>query len=482
MKIIKSKIVKISVIGLTLFLASCAPPRAQNIDQASQAVSSALGCNDLKSLVFDSFYTLIDSTQTVPATSDMKKSLSAQMSQLKIAKNLSASESATIDQISDALFKVIDLMLEQSPGMTAKSWQEQIQKIIQYEMQNQSTETIIAAHTQINSLLKQVKDLSTELALPCQTNLQTSTSTLQNESAATVLTSGLNRVIATAYQSCHVLDLPAMTSTTPDVVGVTRVGTHADGIGGKREITDLRSVQNTHYYIRGIASESSCLPVRNNPLIYDYGGQASVSGNNLDFFTNAGSGTKALGVDCSAFVSAAVAMSGFRYAPGLPNKAIYTRQGSSAFIDAAASGFTCFENITVSPQKTILAGDIIGVKGHVVAIDRVGKDPFGLALISKESECVNLNYANFDFDIAQSSPSKGGIGINKFKISDYLPGENKMQAAFVGMGKQACLAKFQNKNIKPKNSEWGFVRHKGTAECMAARTTMTGEACAQKCY
>ena len=116
------------------------------------------------------------------------------------------------------------------------------------------------------------------------------------------------------------------------------------------------------------------------------------------------------------------------------------------------------------PKQSILAGDIVGVNGHVVVVDRIGKDPFGLSAIKKVGDCANLNYKNFDIDVAQSSPSKNGIGINKYKISDYLDETTKMRIAFLDMGEQACLSKFQNINIKPKVSAWGFLRHKQTPE------------------
>ena len=57
-----------------------------------------------------------------------------------------------------------------------------------------------------------------------------------------------------------------------------------------------------------------------------------------------------------------------------------------------------------------------------------------------------------------------------------------MRTAFVEMGKQACLAYFGNKSIKPKSTNWGFLRHKGTAECLAPAVHIEGESCTQKCF
>ncbi len=484
--IIKIKNLKrVVFVGAAFAIASCAPPQSLKVTQASKSISQSLGCSDMKSLVFDSFYEMIDQGQSVPLASDMKKSLRDEMNQVKSEKNLSADEVKVLDQITSELFTVIDLMLEQTPDMTSKSWKEQIQKIIEYEMQDQSTAKVIDSQLKINRALDRVSSLSQAAALACNMSYVPSkavNASLPIEVSGVSLATGVNRVFATAYQSCRVLDLPPMDASTPNVVGITRTGTHADGIGGKREITDLKSVQKTHYYIRGIASENSCLKVASNPLIYDYGGSPAISGTTLNFFKNAGSGTDALGVDCSAFVSSAIAVVGMRYKPNLDNKPIYTRQTSSKFIDAAQSGFTCFDNVTVTPKQSIVAGDILGISGHVVIVDRVGKDPFGLASISKEADCSNLNYKNFDIVVAQSSPSKNGIGLNKFDVRNYLDETTKIRTAFVEMGKQACLAKFQQKNIKPKSASWGFIRHKGTTECLAPRVSLEGETCAKSCF
>ena len=137
--------------------------------------------------------------------------------------------------------------------------------------------------------------------------------------------------------------------------------------------------------------------------------------------------------------------------------------------------------MTVTPTGSIKSGDIVGVVGHVLAVDTLGADPFGLKEMRTASDCAKVDYRKFDFVVSQSSPSKNAIGINKYEARFYLAESGKMQKAFVEMGRQACLAKFQNKNIKPASAEWGFVRHKGTAECVAPRAVIEGEVCTKAC-
>jgi hypothetical protein len=469
----------------TTFIYSCAPGHSESISQASSDIKNSLGCKDVKSKVFDSFYEMVDQKRFIPTAEELNAELDKKLDDLKNSKDFSDSDKEKLISLKKSIHQLVEAMLTEATQNPSLNMNELVQKLIRYEMGNQSDQTTIAATQKINTAADKVKALSQSLSLSCAVPASPEVSSTIPAGTSGKLTEGIKMVFATAYQSCSVLDLPPMSTSTPNVAGVVRTGTHADGIGGTRQVNDLKALQGSHYYIRGIASDTQCSDVKNHPLIYDYGGEPAVSKNTINFMQNAGSGTSVLGVDCSAYVSSAIAVAGLRYAPGLANKPIFIRQTASDFIDAKNSGFSCFDNITVTPSASVKPGDIIGVHGHVVAIDQIGADPFGLALVKTEAACSGLNYKNFDITITQSSPSKNAIGINKYLLKDYLDESGptgKMTTAFVGMAKQACLAKFQNKSIKPSSTEWGFLRHKGTAECVATRTTMVGESCTQKCF
>ena len=477
----KSAAIKLSLsLAFCHIILGCAPTSNKSVEQASQSISDSLGCTNVQSKIFDAFYTMIDQDQAVPSPQQIKKSLSLQMQKL-FSKASGSVEREKIIAIKSEVESLVDLMLSETKRNSNITWKEQIQKLIEYEMEDKSDTVTANSSKLIAEKTKIIRSLAQSLELACSAPA-TSIPNSELPKTQSSLSKGLKMVFATAYQSCGVLDLPEMDRATADVVGITRIGTHQDGVGGKRGITDLKSVQATHYYIRGIASENQCLSISQTPLIYDYGGEPYVSGNTINFFKNAGTGTDVLGVDCSAYVSSAIAVAGLRYKPGLDNKPIFIRQTSSKFINAEASGFKCFENITVTRDSNIKAGDIIGVKGHMLTIDRTGEDPFGLRLLKSVDQCNSLNFQNFDIVVNQSSPSKNGIGINKYIARDYLAESGKMRVAFVEMGKQACLAYFQNKSLKPTSSEWGFLRHKGTPECLAPRVIMAGESCTQKCF
>ena len=62
-------------------------------------------------------------------------------------------------------------------------------------------------------------------------------------------------------------------------------------------------------------------------------------------------------------------------------------------------GLVVFKKISVGVQSTakgvpikevyLSAGDIIATSGHVVIVDQVGEDPFGIANVSTAADAIN---------------------------------------------------------------------------------------------
>lgn len=299
---------------------------------------------------------------------------------------------------------------------------------------------------------------------------------------------GARKTLAIAYQSCDVNALAPMNDGSPTVKGISITGTHSSG-GKKREVTDLPALLASNYYMKGSLAKSSCFDVRKNPLIYDFGGKPATSSsrpNELDLFKNGGSGTKALGIDCSAYVFSALALGGLRLDtdPAKVMKAsLVSGVGSGAFKEPQKNGLRCLDKIAVSKTKTVLPGDIIAINGHVVMIDEVGADPFGLNKISKVEDCNSSKVlaTNFDFVIAQSSPVKGGIGIDRYEARDYVPSSSTFKTGLVAYAVAACKAKFGG-SATVSSPNLSVVRHKKTKECLSsAPLTTTYESCVDSC-
>lgn len=291
---------------------------------------------------------------------------------------------------------------------------------------------------------------------------------------------------ATAYQSCQSLQLPSMDARTPDVQGIAIVGTHPDGVGRKRSIASLSKVQSTHYYIRDMSSYGAgCFNVRGNPLIYDYGGKpyaTTAADSPIDLFKNNGNGTSVLGIDCSGYVFTALATAGLRLKAGRALKASDSwAWGSSSYVEPQNNGLTCLSKISVTPTSTMKSGDIVAVYGHVLLVDKVGADPFGIKNAKTSADCSKLTSDKFDFSVAQSSPSKEGIGLNYFDAKIYLATSSKMKAGLEKYAYYTCLAKFNGSTYTPNVGTLSVVRHKGTSECLAPRVKMARESCIQSC-
>lgn len=286
--------------------------------------------------------------------------------------------------------------------------------------------------------------------------------------------------MATAYQSCSVLKLPVMTSSVEDLQGVERT-VKIDSVGWGRGYTNLALLKKTDYYLQGQTYPSGCINQNAKPLVYDYGGRPVVkSSSTISLFEDSGGG-KALGIDCSAFVSSAAGVAGQRYKEGTENKAVYTRFVSRDFINPKKSGWTCYDAVSVNAATSIKPGDIAAVVGHVVMVDTVGSDPFGLSKVKSASGCSSLSSRNFDFSVIQSSPSKNSIGINRYAARDYLPESAKISTMFMAYAKAACQARFDAKARAPNTAEFGIIRHKATSKCLAPALTLVGGSCVDQC-
>ncbi len=300
---------------------------------------------------------------------------------------------------------------------------------------------------------------------------------------------GARRALASAYQSCDVLSLPAMTSATPSVSGITVLAEPHPAGGRKRIYGNVANINSSHYYIKNNRlAKNTCFEVRKSPMIYDFGGKPATSASQskkLNFFKSAGTGTSALGIDCSAYVFSSLAVAGLKMDPD-PKKVLKADLvhgiGSRAFKEPQSNGLRCLQKIKVSKTTSIKAGDVVAINGHVVMIDHVGSDPFGLGKIKSIADCTsaNLPSSDFDFVIAQSSPSKSGIGINRYQARDYLKESSTYKTGLTNYAVAACKAKFGT-TVAIDTTNLSVTRHKKTPECMAEALVIDKQDCVDSC-
>lgn len=303
---------------------------------------------------------------------------------------------------------------------------------------------------------------------------------------------GARRVFTTLYQSCKVLSLPPMPAGFA-IKGIEENGRHENGTGKRRFIGDLDALVQSHYYVSGFEPSASCVDIRKHPPIYDYGGKPFVTKDpvSLDLFQDGGSGTEALGIDCSGFVTSSLMAAGLRLTEDKALSPFADLDGTNAdaLRQPQSNGLTClstFQIKRVSKDEitTLQSGDIAASKGHVIIVEKVGADPFGLANIDKASECTadHFNPNDFDIQIIHSSPQAAGIGLARQKLSAFT--SEGFRAAFVELAVLTCKAKFDSEKIGKSVTGAGvnFVRHDLSDECRQAPIPLVSSKCVESCW
>lgn len=461
------------ILPLVLALAACKPNSSS--DSAAENAIENITCPQSQGHLYDVVYkSLVDSEQ-VPTKDELQQSF---VKAFKRNPQIQVNQEQFLSLASEFYGIVL--------SHPTKEPQELLQKVAALEIGDRTTDETKELQERLQRFQVKWDQYKAQQDASCSESPPAIVPPVpEPQGPSQSLVKGARKVLVTAYQSCAAGDLAPMTLKTPDVEGITRIGTHSDGVGARRAITNLEAVQRTDYYLQTHDVNSSCQSVRNSPLIYDYGGKpktTSEDNSKLDLFTNAGSGTTVRGIDCSAFVFSAIATSGLKLHPDKKMKAILVHGvGSSMFLDPAENGITCFNKVKMGVSGTLKAGDIVAIPGHVFLIDSVSKDPFGLSRAKTVEQCADLVAENFDFVIAQSSPSKNGIGINRYRGADYLSEEPSIRRGFETYARQACVAKFQKKDVLMSVSNFQVTRHNQSSSCIDKAIALTGEACAQSC-
>lgn len=207
--------------------------------------------------------------------------------------------------------------------------------------------------------------------------------------------------------------------------------------GSNSFIVDLKEAQKSQYYIqcptgsvKTAMNERSCNSLCEVPPSYIWGGMGwyavtdPAKGIELDLFRNFDHTnviSKHPGMDCSGLVYSIFATAGLRVNKDL-NKthtaevADNTPARSYLVTDTPESCFTEIQPL----KKDIQPGDLITWKTHILLVDEVGKDPFGIEHIRKAEDC---GFRNIKPDKATliAMNSKGGFDFANDQVEqDYL--------------------------------------------------------------
>jgi len=352
-----------------------------------------------------------------------------------------------------------------------------------------------------NLLFKNLRELTAPLKLECYVTKPESV-TMQTPRAPVAvdnselhpLVYGARKVMATAYQSCQVLNvnlMPLVPNHTPDIKGIVETSWHGIGDGIRRDISSVEDVSATHYYLRRLQKtppSQGCPNIFQTPLIFDFGGKPYLTSDpypQVNLFKNYGSGTSALGVDCSGFAVAALAGSGLRIKRNHPIGNNMVGLSSWMLKDPEGSGLNCLQRVHSANRFPLLPGDIISAKGHVVIVERVYTDtvsqlpdPFGLSKVRSAKGCNKFHLGKFQFSIMQSTSEFNGMGINRIHIRDTAHPE--LTSGLIQYATNACHEKFGiSSNIPVRNIT--ISRHTQDVQCMEDEWYLTGQECIRDC-
>jgi len=480
---------------LFTLVTACQSQFASNYQAMTDQSLSGLGCSDFEQDLWAGIKEFLIQTNTFPDPNELDLFVTKSVKNILLnRKDLSESE---INNLNLALSELLTTVLTEARAQS-KSPAEMIYLISALDVGNKAyNKTVIQSlDDTAKVLIENVQSYVKMLNLECQNEVLPEKpfsfdefpnfSGIDPHDPQKLAAWGAKWSIATAYQSCSAHDQLPLNAQSPAIKGVTVVGTHSSGTGSVREISSLEQLQNTQPYLKDTLTYQQCFDIYSNPLIYDYGGKpyaTTQDESELNFFKDAGNGSNELGIDCSGFVFSSLATSGLKLKANRNLKAIDAWSWNSAsYINPQENGLTCLNRISISPDLSLKQGDIVAINGHIFIISQIGQDPFGIKNIISSADCsTKINYKNFDFIIAQSSSSKGGIGLNYFKGSDYLATESTFRSGFIEYAKSACLAKVQLKTITPKLNDFSIVRHLGTPECMSKRIPLTHESCISRC-
>lgn len=467
----------IFIILCSIAFAGCNKTLSTTVNSSVDKAADQVGCSNLSSSVWDVVTTSLIDDLSLPEAKVVSQSLSQKMSA-----KFQGIHASKVDKVSDAVAEFIAYL--QNEFSQTKDSNLLLETVVALEVGDHSDEVAIARQKQLDMLIKKIDQASVGTEQTCTpTTPETPVPVVPRTVAA--MSFGAKKAMATAYQSCQSYEKPALDHNTPKLRGIKYDGMHPDGIGRRRLIGNLSEIQASHPYLE-TAYAANCRKVANNPLIYDYGGKpytSSAEDSALDFFQDAGSGTKVLGIDCSGFVFSSIATAGLRIAPNTALKAKYVHGIPARFyMNPEQNGLGCFERIKVGVSGDLKEGDVIAGTGHINIVESAGADPFGINNARTETECNAITSDNFDFVVAQSSTSIEGVGINRMQVRDYLIESPTFDPGLEDYAKQACKARLAKKDVLLARSDLRIVRHKGTAACKATKPiALVGESCITSC-
>lgn len=493
-----------------LFLQGCQKPQSENlrlINDSQDQLLCETNFDEFNNRIYDFWL----QEKNPPSSEELKKQIYLELQKNKSMNYLTEEEQAKISSLISRYYQFLTETLTTS----LSSSQEKLNLLTALELGDQSGEKQklqMQWEAEKKKFADEIASMQLALSSLCAERKNKENSDNQNtnppapsdgsDSSREIFhpsaIDGLHKVIATAYQTCEALEVKPLSAQTPNIQGIKILSEgHASGRGRKRVYQDVQKIFKTNpYYAINTPLQKGCFANTKQPLIYDFGGKPKTTtdaNSVLDFFTDAGSGTDVLGIDCSGFIFSAIARGGLKLSPNKTLKAVLVHgMSANMFKNPSKNGMTCFESLVDLRTTTLQPGDIIASDAHVVMVGSVGLDPFGIKRAKKVSDCTidKLSSNGFDFAVSQSGNWKNGIGIHQSEAKDYLKSTSTFQKGLTQLAQYFCQEKFSppktsqdpSSLAKPTLDGINVIRHKGTAECLAQTPiALKYESCVEDC-
>ncbi|MBK7892758.1 MAG: hypothetical protein IPJ84_18495 [Bdellovibrionales bacterium] len=515
----RKQIILLTATALGLTSTGCSESFKVSQSSLAEKIDETLGCQNFEESIWDSLNQHVEKTGRPPSVREfdtalknvMRRGRSGQAHQrlqkvdVMAQQNISQEASELLETVLLSLPIAAQSQVDEDTGPSLRSlWQERLAEL---ELGDRTTPEKSKALDDVQRHFEKLKILAASSGLDASTCAtpppaatppptqpqpppppETSSSLYERwqKTFPSAVYGGL-KVLGTSYQSCEAGVRAPLMRSSPSLGGISIVGTHPSGTGKKRVISNIKEFLSDHPYLDPYKQPlPTCHDILKAPLIYDYGGKpytTTADDKFMDLFRDAGSGTKELGIDCSAFVFSAYATVGLKFKAETSLKArLVSGVSSTMLTDPKKNGLSCLEHAPFGKSASLKPGDIIAIKGHVVMVEHVGADPFGIAKISSADGCTasQMSISRFNFNLLQSAPEKGGIGINRIEAKEYLSSFSTMGRGLIEHAVNACKARFQG-NIESRSSLVSVVRHIGTQACADQPVRLAKEECLSSC-
>ncbi len=316
------------------------------------------------------------------------------------------------------------------------------------------------------------------------------------------LLDGLRKSMRTLYQSCDATKIVvSQRSSAKNGVIKTGESTRTLPAAGRSTYTQAHPVLRKLSELQGEGRYpgAGCRNVLDAPVIYAFGAKPTVAKGRIATFTDLSkhgspgngidqSSSAVTGVDCSGFVSMAMAAAGLKCEPDQRDK----MRTLGTWAIAGFDDKSCFQTPELTLKQSLQPGDVINLAGnHVIVIDEVGEDPLGVGkVLQAKRNCDSMTAADFNF-VYSHSGDIGDYGVVRVSSRYHATGRSTLMNNLVAAAKSLCR-NAQESVLPSGGPKFKILRHvtsifpapSSAARCRfsdSERLKLDGEECVRGC-